>query len=442
MPIIPIHLLLPCFLLSVIASAVAGEALTLASALKTVQTANENAAIARERLLQADGAWREAYAELLPQLTLSGTYIPFSKHDGESTQGNLRAEMRLFDPASIPRLRSAKRWYQAQTLQANELRRALAFETADAFYLALAASAVTSAAERRLTVADEAYRQARVRGDAGLVDRATVTRSELESATARTELIRAQNSALKTRLRLFFLLGAQPEQLQKKTDWPSLVALVEPETLSPISNDFAQLLKEASAQRDDIKALTLRAEAQQFAADEPIANTLPKFFLRAETTYDDEQSYEKYSNDYRASLVATWTLYDGGARYGQREALAAVARESNLQAKAAERQLGLELSSGLSDLATATSGIEQAKVRYRVAKTNAEEISARFNQGLATALEQADANVAAFEADIELARSRFAAQQATLTLEQALGRWPAGSQDPDHAAQTHIKGQP
>lgn len=428
MPLPLMRPFLPCLLAIVVSTTFGGEALTLPDALIKVQEANENAAIARERLAQADGAWREAFAELLPKLSLSASYIPVSKNDGESTQSNLRADMRLFDPSSVPRLRSAKRWYQAETLQASELRRVLAFETADAFYLALAASAVTTAAERRLQVADEALRQARIRAEAGLVERATVTRSELESAIARTELIRSQNGALKTRHTLLYLLGAQPQQLQQNSKWPSLI---EPPSLTLIGSDFAALLQEANKQREDIKALVLTAEAQQYAANEPITDTLPKFFLRAEMTYDDDRSYEKYSNDYRASLVATWSLYDGGARYGQREKLAAIAREGELTAKAAQRRLGLELSSGLGDLATATAAIEQAQVRKRVAQDNANEIAIRFNQGLATALEQADANVAAFEADIEFARSRFAAQQATLILEQSLGRWPAGSSDPE-----------
>jgi outer membrane protein TolC len=70
--------------------------------------------------------------------------------------------------------------------------------------------------------------------------------------------------------------------------------------------------------------------------------------------------------------------------------------------------------------------VEQAQVRRTVAQQNADEIGIRFQQGLSTALEQADSNVAAYEAEIELARSRFNQQQANLSLEQAVGRWPAG----------------
>ncbi len=428
--------LLPCCLLFAAVTANAAEPLSLSDAIYQAQKANENAAIARERLAEADGAWRVAYAELLPQLTLYGQYTPWSKHDGESTQGNIRAELQLFDPASVPRIRSAKRWYEADTLQAHELRRGLAFETANAFYIALAASAVTTAAEKRLQVADEALRQARIRSEAGLADRSTVTRSELESATARTELIRAKNGADKSRHILFFILGAQPQQLDKNAELPTLQ---DPGMVTPIASAYTALLTEAEKNRADIKALMLSAEAQTIAAKEPVADSLPKLSFRAETTYDDDRSYEKYSNDYRASIVATWTLYDGGARYGLREVLAARARTAHLQAQAAQRHVGLEISNGLRDLETALAAMEQAQVRQRVAQENAKETAARFAQGLATALEQADATVAAFEADIELTRSRFAAQQATLTVEQALGRWPSGTHDPDSSASAESK---
>ncbi len=65
-----------------------------------------------------------------------------------------------------------------------------------------------------------------------------------------------------------------------------------------------------------------------------------------------------------------------------------------------------------------------------VAAQNAEEVRERFGQGLATALEQADATVARFEADAQLARQGFAARTAQLALAQALGLWPLDAAAP------------
>jgi outer membrane protein TolC len=407
----------------------AGESLSLSEALVRAQQVNENAAIARERMTQADGARREAYAELLPAVTLSGSYTPWSDQDGEYVAGAATVDLRLLDPSSLPRVRQARRLYEAERLDAGELRRLLAFDTANSFYLVLAAGSVEQAAMRRLEVAEEALRQARLRAGAGLVERSAVTRSELEAATARTELIRSRNASLKSRYALFYLLGGQPGQLQADHTWPTLA---EPPAGPSAAPAFAALLDEALRLRGDLLAAQARAEAARSAADEPLTDTLPKLFLRGEADYTDDRTRARNGDttDWRASLVATWELYDGGARYGRRERLSALAREFSLVAESYRRRLGLELSNGLSDLATAVAAVEQAQVRVKVAQQNAEETAVRFAQGLSTALEQADAIVAAYEAEVELARSRFGQQQAQLALEQAVGRWPAGQAPP------------
>jgi outer membrane protein TolC len=252
-----------------------------------------------------------------------------------------------------------------------------------------------------------------------------VTRSELESATARTELIRARNATLKARYALFYLLGAQPDQLQADQAWPTLQA---PEAPPSPTAAFAELLTEAQRRRSDLLAAQARAEAARHAAEEPVTDTLPKVFLRAQGNYTDDatRTFRGDSTDWRASLVATWDLYDGGARYGRRERLTASAREAALTAEATRRRLGLELSNSLSEITTASATVAQAEIRLQVARQNAEETRIRFVQGLSTALEQADSNVAEYEAQIELARSRFNQQQAQLGLDQVVGRWPAG----------------
>lgn len=401
------------------------EELSLPQALQRAQQVNENAAIARERLVQADGAKREAYAELLPTLDLTAEYTPWSAQYDPYFNGGLGLSLRVFDPSSIPRVRQANRLVEAERLDADELRRAVAFDTANGFYLVLAADALAQAATRRLGVANEALREAKVRAAAGLVERSTVTRSELESATARTEQIRTAAATLKARYALFYLLGAKPEQLQADNTWPTLVA---PAADGRKPAAFAELLTEANRLRGDLLASRARAEAARIAADEPVTDSLPKLFLRADGSYTDnaERTFRGDTTDWSVGLVATWQLYDGGARYGRRERLAAVAREQALVAEAGARRLGLDLSNALSDLSTANAAVEQAQVRLTVARQNADEIGLRFQQGLSTALEQADANVAAYEAEVELTRSRFNQEQAQLALDHAVGRWPGG----------------
>jgi outer membrane protein TolC len=91
----------------------------------------------------------------------------------------------------------------------------------------------------------------------------------------------------------------------------------------------------------------------------------------------------------------------------------------------------------LADLDSAEAAVAQAVVRQKVARANAEEVHERFANGLASALEEADALAGRFEADVETVRQRFARSAARLDLLRALGDWPL-----PRATATHPAGAP
>ena len=430
-PLMPRTCLTCCLLVLVSAHVLAEESapvLTLAAALVEAERTNETPAIAAARLVQAHGAMREAWALVLPTISASAHYTPDSQRAGSYTQAAATLELSLIDPTNLPRLRAASKFKEAQELDASELRRALAFQVADAYLLVLAGERVASAAERRLAVAEQAEGDSRKRAAAGLVERSTVTRTELESATARLEKTRADQAALKARFALANLLGTPAEQLRERA---GALRLADPALPQPPMAGFASLLREAVGRRGDLHALDARAEGDLRQAGEPLAASLPRLGFEAQASRQQVTvPVSQQIDDWRLSLVATWTLYDGGARYGRRERLLAFADESRLRAEAARRGVGLELADAQSELDAARAAIIQAEVRVRVARQNADEIGARFAQGLSTVLEQADATVSAYEADVELARSRFSLQQAQLTLGRILGRWPTSDGGP------------
>ena len=63
-----------------------------------------------------------------------------------------------------------------------------------------------------------------------------------------------------------------------------------------------------------------------------------------------------------------------------------------------------------------------------VARKNAAETAELYRQGLASALQVADANVSLFDADVALVRQRFNLGVAFLNLEAALGLDPFGKE--------------
>lgn len=402
----------------------ASEAMTVDEAITLALANNERAAIARERLIQADGARREAWADLLPNLTASGGYRR-THPTGNLDQGTLDLSLKIIDPASFPQLRMALALYEANLLDAAELKRALAFDVADAFAGVLAAEGLVEAADKRLAVNDEALKQARLNVEAGLVARNEQTRTEVERATAAGALVRTRSTATRGRLALGFLLG---------------VALDRPLALPTVpvgDTPAAALMAEARRRRQDLMALEQRRIAALHGAREPMMAALPRLDLRGsagDSTYlggaDDPRAIASDTPYWSLGLVATWTLYDGGARYGRAERLASTAREAELDGRAARRRMELDVDVALEDLSTARATQATAEVRLQAAQRNQSETHARFANGLATAIEEADATASTYEASAELTRSRYALWQAWLAINRTVGRWPSGGEPP------------
>lgn len=401
--------------------------LTLAEALALAARNNERAGIARARVDRARALRREAYATLLPEVNVTGTYTRRSEEvtrtiDDEEVvvqarnalSGAATVDATLLDVRAFPVARSFSRNLEAQENASLEIRRTLAYEVAETFFSVLSAERLRDAASRRIQVAQATVSDARIRMEAGLASSNDHTRAELELATARLSLTQAESLVRTDRLLLGYLIGAPADR-----------PLVEPGAEPTEGEGIDALEVIALKSRADLKELTLRAEALRLLALEPKLRFVPTMSLRGTYRGTNEAGLSGRETDWNLAALFSWEVFDGGVRYAQAAAREAEYREALLTADARKRQIGLEVRTARTDLETARAALEQAEVRARVAEQNAREVRVRYSEGLATALEQADATASAFEASAELARQRFALGVARLSLSQALGRWPS-----------------
>lgn len=425
----------PALALSLAAAPLLGSAsaeLTLGEALRLARENNETTGIAAARVERAAAQRQQAVSLLVPGLELAGVYTRRSKEVTrevggeevvlsrlEALNGTATADAVLFDARAIPGIRAATRGLEAQRLESSELERTLAFEVATGFIAVLSAERLQEAAERRIEVADTSTREARLRLEAGLAARNELTRSELELATARLAATEAASLVSTLRLALGYLI-----------DTPVDGPLVEPGPFAVLGRDAGELTERAQRDSAELAALAARAEQARQRAIAPRLGFVPRLEGRGTYRMTNDAGLSGNERDWNATATLTWSLFDGG----ERAALAAVAdaewREATLQLEARRRRLAVDVERALADLATAEAALAQAQVQADVAAQNAEEVRERFGQGLATALEQADATVARFEADAQLARQGFAARTAQLALAQALGLWPLDAAAP------------
>ncbi|GMU65043.1 MAG: hypothetical protein AMXMBFR36_13170 [Acidobacteriota bacterium] len=405
----------------------AAEPLTLEQALELAAANHETGGIAAARLERAQAFRRQALAQLVPSLTISGTYTRRAEEvtrviDGDEVTvqaidalaGQAVVESTLLDLRALPLIRAAGSSLEAQAAESEELRRALAFDVADTYFAALSAERLLGAARRRVEVAAATVEESTIRLEAGLANRNDRTRTELELATARLEVTQAESLVTSTRLALGFLIGL-----------PLEAGLLEPDPPPIPEGDRDALIERARRASRELVALERRAAAARQSALAPRLGIVPTLDLRGLYRLTNEEGLSGRDEDWNVALNLGWALFDGGDRAALAAQRDAEAREAELVFERRRREIAVEVEAALADLTNAEAGRSQAAVRLEVAGENAEEVRERFKNGLATALEQADALVARFEAEAEVERQRFAVARARLALERAVGLWPA-----------------
>jgi len=406
--------------------------LTLAEALALAKRNNEVTGVAEARIERAQALRRQAVAQLIPTLTLNGTYTRRAREvtrevGGDEVvvqaldayNGQAVVESVLFDLRAVPLLRAATRGVAAQTLESAELERALAFDVADTFYTSLGADALLVAAERRVRVAEQTVEESKLRLEAGLANRNDLTRAELELATARLTATRAARDAEAARLALSYLIAAPVDR-----------ALEAPAELEVTAGETPALVDRALGERYEVAALAERAEAARQAAIAPRLGYVPTLDLRGTWRWTNEAGLSGREEDWNVALLFGWSIWDGGDRNATAAARDADYREAQLALSDRQRRVALEVEQAVADLAAADAAYDQAEAQLDAASQNAEEVRERYRAGLATALEQADAAVSQFEAEAETARQGFLRAVTRLAVERAVGAWPLGEPTP------------
>lgn len=406
---------------------VAQEPLTLRGAIDLALTRNERGMAADARSEAAASRVDRARAFFFPELEVSGTYlqrgyestrqigddvVTLSARDAQSTLSTL--SWTLFDARAFPLYRQAKLLRDAGRLDALQQRRMLAYEAAGAYLATLGFEAVSDAADRRQAFALESLDDARARFEAGLVSSNDVTRAELELANAELAASRASADAETARINLADLLVVDlPQTLVAPVEILDLAAQPPPSTDTDIDA--------ARSRRYDLLSLENTTAAQKEYAKEPMLRFTPTLDLTGNYRTTSDSGLSGRDHDSSASLVLTWTLFDGGEAIAERAERLALARAADYDLKRASRAVSTDVKTARARLVSEQASIRQAASAVSAARKNSTESSALYREGLATALERSDAAVQLFESEVSEVRAKFSLAIAWLDLRDALG---------------------
>ena len=404
-----------CVLASASSAAAAGE-LTLERAVGLAMERNERARIADEDAAVAEAQVARARAFFFPDLTASGSYVlrrdPGMFQDRSVLTGSLAASLTLFDGRGFPLLSAAKLDREAARLDRSEVRRQLAVEAATAYLVTLGAQAVVDAARHRVEFARASMRDARGRVEAQLTSSNDATRARLELSTAQLALRRAEGDLAAARLHLGWLIGLDLEGPLREPR-----ALFAAATGAPPASAGARL---------DVRAARKRVEAAYQLAREPLWRWVPTLSVTGQADTSSIEDVTGKRTDWFVALNAVWALWDGGERSADRAERLARARAGQLGVEQQVRRVGLEDQTARVALDTARATAAEAGETVAAARANVEEARILYNQGLARAIEVADASARLFDAEVALARERYALGQAVVDMRAARGEGPIG----------------
>ncbi len=391
--------------------------LTLERAVTLALERNERAAIADTTVEAAEARVGRARTAFFPRVDVLGSWrtdYPDPTERTLSTSALLTQP--IFDARAFPLFRQARFQREAARFGAGESKRLLGFDAAVVFLNTLSFEQVQLAAQRRRDFAQTNLADVRARFEAGLVSSNDVTRAELELATAVRGVAESTGNVQAARVDLENLLKADVETLASPT------GLLEAAATTP-STDIAS----AQGRRGDIAAARANVEALRAFSDETRARFLPSVGLTAQTRNINDGPITSREQDGFVGVALAWPVFDGGVRGAERREREAIVRGAELELEASLRGVERELQSAEVRLTTEQAALREATAAVRAARKNAEETQILYREGLASALELADATQRLFEADVAEATATYRMALAFLSLREASGVGAVGT---------------
>lgn len=404
--------------IAVLPRAALSDGMTLRTAIDLSRQNNERAKAAELRVEVAEGQVVSARGAFLPTLTLglSGTGNVHADRSGDNFSGSGTVTLRqpLLRPSAIPSLRAANHNLDAAKSMSTDDLLGLEYETASAFLAVVQAQRVVAAAKQRLDRAKAELDDIQARVDAELVGSNDATRAKLDVSAAKRSVTASEGRLGEARLALGFLLGA--EVTSDVEDTVGLVA--EAESFVGVSADLS---KTAKSNRPDLQTLHHQTLAARANADEPLYRIIPSIDLTMQFQANPNPATNTPWDQESATLSLTWTIFDGGVRYGDRRSRDAQARQAELNESQLERTIDTSVKTALVSIAAAQANLKEARAAVDVAAANVEETDILYKKGLARAIEVTDANGGLYDAQVAAAQAELDLALAYLDLRLALG---------------------
>ena len=415
------------------ADVAAGQALTLDDCLRIANGGHPLLAAAAAGVTAADEAVGEALAPYWPQVDLSTGYHRWQKRaflpsgltiPGRAVPeiigplndwtGGLYSRVTLFDfgerRAGLDAARA--RWKGSQA-EADSTRSDIRLSVQSAFYALAAAQDLLGVAERNLQRMEGHLALAQARHDAGAVPLADVLRVQAEVATAQLQLINVRS-------RVRTATGQLNTAMGRPAETPLVLAPPASDATPSATVDLDTAVRQAIANRPELKAGQLRIEAARSGVDGARASRAPK--VRADGSYGvNDTAFLPDTKEWQVGLSIDLPVFDAGSRAHRiARSKAELARE---QAVYENRvlQVRQEVWAAAAEFERARDSIAANETSVRASGESLRVIRERYQSGAALITDLLDTQTALASAEASLAQARWSFLAARAAYDRAVG---------------------
>jgi outer membrane protein TolC len=403
------------------------ERIRLDEAVKRALARNPTVAVALAEVDRADALVRQARAAWLPSLAGVGSYTRLD-HDHvlsgstptspprviaaeNQVAGNLLLTVPLVAPQGWVGERHARDNKRVTQAGAVDVRRVVAFSTAQAYLAVLAQHRQIRSTEAAHANAKAHAEYAHTRLAGGLGHSIDDVRAQQDLATVEVQLQAVYTGLSRAREALGVLLGASgPVDTIKEVDlgvMPTLPAALE----------------DARSRRPDVGAQQARVTAAAKFRDDVWAYYAP-YLAAVGQPFMQTGSALQPQTGWQAQLLLTLPLYDGGYRYGVGRERDALLTEAKANLDATLRQAQSEVRIAFEAMLRADQALLSAHAEATLAKKALDLATMAYEAGATTNIEVIDAARRWRDAEGDASQAEDVARRARLDLLVSSGRFP------------------
>jgi len=401
--------------------------LSLVEAVRLGRTQAVSAVLAGYNVRLADARQGQRRADLLPVIAASARYnyqtLNFDEFGLPNVSGvtppyslwsfQLRAAMPIYDASIWARTESASDSARASGLDAVSAGELGAVTAGVAYVRALGAAEAVSARLADSVIATDLLEQSRQLVLSGVSPPIDSTRSSVNFAAVRTQLVIARNQQDRSWLDLAHALDLPPSGRPALTD-----SLAPSDESLPTDADSAVAF--ALAHRSEVQAERQRLDASERNLKAIKYENLPSLWATGQYT-ESGKTLDKVNNSYSVGVGINIPIFDGLKRQDRAGEQSARVDAQRLRLHDIERRVETETMQSLLDMLAARQQVGLAQNRLRLATLELDQAEERFKAGIASSIETTNAQLSVVTARDVLIQARVALGVARLSTYRALG---------------------